>query len=304
MAQGPRNQQGPQKCFVVAPEEANQSLNPVLHRQLAPVPANTRLQIARNQPNHIIQKPIPVRVAVANPITAQPPRLKHAAIAPVPTEDVKRRKMVEAFNEIWPSWSIPIGIRSPYSPAVTRLLGAMLRGEVVGKRIESVDLVLPFSAWKTQKGDITGCFRTCLRMIGKTNEDAPFSIGISMVVEKNMHLIKTDKYNQGIEVINYYLSKNAPIIVGVNTEWGSPGNHDKTTDHFVVVVGSGIDNHGNYYRFFDPGSFNISAGTSVNNKLYYDKNNTLYQGESQYHLNHKRHKQYTLTWVRKLNLNP
>jgi hypothetical protein len=300
MAQGIRGSQGPQKCFLLVPDSGVDSHNQVARRQTAVAPANTRLQLVRGQSAQTLPSAMPLRSALIKPTTAERPRLKHASVAPVPTEHVQQRKTVEIFDQIWPAWRLPIGIRSSYTPEATRLWGALLAGEVVGGPSSIYGPVLSTSAWQTQKGDKTGCFRTCLRMIRKENGDAPPSAGISMVVEKNKQLIKTIHYQQGIDVINSYLHSGSPIIVGVNIKWGSPGNADKTTDHFVVIVARGKDKTGHYYRFFDPGAWNMAAGTSPNNKLYYEVDTKFYKGESQYNLNHDSHKPYTLTWVRKL----
>lgn len=294
MPQGP---QGPQKCFLVPSDNGSYHPDPVARRQVPTAPANPRLQIARSQPAAALPKPAPVRVAITKPTTAERPRLKHAAVAPVPVADVHRRQMAKALDEIWPNWRVPAGIRNPYSPDVTKMLGAMAMGEVVGGS-SAVGLVLPIKSWRTQGDDYLACFRTCLIMIGKTNSDVPpdFKSSISMVRERGVTLIKQPGYQQGLSIINSFLKQKKPIIVGINRKFGKNFNNDDTTDHFVVIVASGSDKKGFYYRFFDPGTKHIEKGTNEMNRMYLDKATGLFIGTSAY--NAAKGVTYTLTWAR------
>lgn len=182
MAQNPR---GPQRCFLVTPDNGVDN-DPIVRRQVRATPGNIRSQVVRIQAPHASPKPIPVRTAIVKPVAGERPRLKHAVVAPVPVEDVHRRRTAELFDEVWPAWRIPAGIRSPYSAQLTKLWGAMLQGEVVNNA-GVVDLVLPISAWRTQIPDMLACFRTCLLMINKTNAQVPsdFRSSISMLREKD-----------------------------------------------------------------------------------------------------------------------
>lgn len=92
------------------------------------------------------------------------------------------------------------------------------------------------------------------------------SQGISVVRESGNSVVLQSTAEAGIKKINDTLAAGKPIIVGVNIKKGSP-NFDKTTDHFVVLVESGSDSKGIYYRFFDPGTQHASAGTDPKNRL-------------------------------------
>ena len=71
--------------------------------------------------------------------------------------------------------------------------------------------------------------------------------------------------------INSELSNNRPVIVGVDVKPGQkPPYTDNSTDHFIVIVGSGTDNKGNYYRFYDNSTDDPNYGASAGNKLYYN----------------------------------
>lgn len=66
--------------------------------------------------------------------------------------------------------------------------------------------------------------------------------------------------------------------MGVDDEDGSPGNFDKTTDHFLVVVGMGNDENGNYFRVYENATSDKSKGTDPNNKLYYNSESSKIEG--------------------------
>ena len=76
------------------------------------------------------------------------------------------------------------------------------------------------------------------------------------------------------------LMANIPVIVAVDHSPGHPGNPDGKADHFVVIVGMGIDQYGKFFRFFDNGTSNTWNGTSILNKLYFDSSTGLISGAS------------------------
>ncbi len=89
-------------------------------------------------------------------------------------------------------------------------------------------------------------------------------------------------------------------MVGVDDDYKEI-NADKTTEHFVTIVGMGEDKKGKYFLFYDNASGYVSAGASLNNKLYCnceeyklegvgDVGNTYLQGTSK--------KRYVVTQVR------
>lgn len=86
----------------------------------------------------------------------------------------------------------------------------------------------------------------------------------------------------GVGYLLSALQRGIPVIVGVDDKLGSSNpDTDKTTDHFVVIVGSGTDALGNYFIFFDNASGNPAQGASPNNRLYYDSVTGLIKGRSQ-----------------------
>lgn len=91
------------------------------------------------------------------------------------------------------------------------------------------------------------------------------------------------------------MANKKPTIVGVNQDGGTDSdNNNPATEHYVVVVGSGVDFVGRtYYRFFDPGTSRSAAGTSPENKLFLDLGNNNLSGYSEYN-----EASYTVTEVR------
>jgi RHS repeat-associated protein len=78
--------------------------------------------------------------------------------------------------------------------------------------------------------------------------------------------------------INESLKSGSPVIVGVDYTSIQKANKqtDNTTDHFIVIVGRGIDDKGMYYEFYDNATSQQSSGTNTTiNRLYIQKDGTL-----------------------------
>ena len=76
------------------------------------------------------------------------------------------------------------------------------------------------------------------------------------------------------------MEQSIPVMIGVHFIFGTTYNHDHTTEHFVVIVGTGVENGVKYYRFFDVGTQHSDKGTSPKNKLYYDHKTGSFVGTS------------------------
>ena len=92
-----------------------------------------------------------------------------------------------------------------------------------------------------------------------------------------------------------------PVMVGVDDAPGSPlGNPDFTTDHFVVIVGSGTDANGNYFQFYDNASKYPVGGANPYNRLYYDPSTGKISGASSSGYAHQPGRyNYIITQIRK-----
>ncbi|MBS1590591.1 MAG: hypothetical protein JST07_00575 [Bacteroidetes bacterium] len=106
----------------------------------------------------------------------------------------------------------------------------------------------------------------------------------------------------GIGYLLSALQRGIPVIVGVDDQPGSPNQGtDKTTDHFIVIVGSGSDTNGLYFVFYDNASGNVSEGTSSINKLYYNSSTGIISGKSgaSYYFNNIATHDYIVAMIRK-----
>lgn len=111
-------------------------------------------------------------------------------------------------------------------------------------------------------------------------------------------------FKKAISYLKKSLSEGMPSIVGADYQKGHPGNIDKTTDHFFVIVGMGKDNKGAYFTFFDnamaASEVLIGGGNnSTHNKLYVDCKNyrLLSIGTAPFAAN-KEYKDYYITQIR------
>jgi hypothetical protein len=137
--------------------------------------------------------------------------------------------------------------------------------------------------WITQNPDLEACFRTCAKMLGKEPPSKALRIDTAKVdnttKEKKVE-VNEDKTRLGIKVINEYLEAGNPIIVGIDRGFQSTQNNG-TTDHYIVIMGKGVENGQVYYRFYDPGTSHRSLGSSPNNRLFINMDNTI-TGQSEY----------------------
>lgn len=106
-------------------------------------------------------------------------------------------------------------------------------------------------------------------------------------------------FKKAISYLKKSLSQGMPSIVGADYQKGHPGNIDKTTDHFFVIVGMGKDSKGAYFTFFDNA---MSKGVGNNckiNKLYVDCKNykILSNGTAPFAVN-KQYGDYYITQIR------
>ncbi len=67
-------------------------------------------------------------------------------------------------------------------------------------------------------------------------------------------------------------------MVGVEHSEGA-SSADKTTDHYVVIVGMGSDSTGKFFRFYDNSTGVTEVGASPENKLYCDCTNFTLSGK-------------------------
>lgn len=113
--------------------------------------------------------------------------------------------------------------------------------------------------------------------------------------------INNTRTREGVSYLITALSNNIPVLVGVDVRSGAPiANKDKSTDHFIVIVGMGVDTKGKYFQFYDSSTNYAWLGASKENKLYYDSATGKITGKtkSQY-ANLSSHHDFIITQIRK-----
>jgi len=165
--------------------------------------------------------------------------------------------------------------------------------------------------WQTQFDVIFGnkavqnkaCWKACQVVLSNYNVNgghlingkALYQIGI----EKNNSLeIDNNNAKLAIKYLDEQLELGKPIIVGVDHTYKYKGgfNNDKSTDHFVIIIGRGSDETGDFYRFYEVGTSYKNKGMSDENKLYVKMNSVL-KGKPVYNAKHE----YTVIQIRKNN---
>ncbi len=120
---------------------------------------------------------------------------------------------------------------------------------------------------------------------------------IQTVIEKNNSIILKNP-QEGVNYLNEQLNKGNPVLVGVRHSYKKKElNYDKSTDHYIVIVGKSCEGSDIFYRYFEVGTYVENkqiSGVNKNNILILNKENFVIQGDSP---NSK--KLYTITQVRK-----
>lgn len=119
--------------------------------------------------------------------------------------------------------------------------------------------------------------------------------------DKNKNFIKLEynkeEFIKGGNYIKQALKQEIPVTVGIdNHQQITPGNPDLTTDHFVVIVGMGTDEKGNYFNFYDNADRDV--GTSSQNKLYCVCKENKLEGHADPESGYLKGSVYTITSIR------
>ena len=145
----------------------------------------------------------------------------------------------------------------------------------------------------------TNCFELAKKQINIMGYTVGGSLDLDNLYpyDENKGVNKNDT-QKAVDYIHSSLKAGIPILVGVDDAEGSP-NTDNTTDHFVVIVGMGHDDKGNYFQVYDNATSNRDEGTNQNNKLYYNNRTMRISGTftNPYAANSPR--PYTVSQVRK-----
>ena len=165
----------------------------------------------------------------------------------------------------------------------------------------------PFVKWKSQfsaefgnlEAQQTACLRACVAICKNAGVKRPGQNSTNVIQTAkevgNDLVIDEENSKKGVDYINTELERGFPMVVGVNHTIGNNYN-EKTTDHFIVIVGKGFDNNRKqvFYTYYEVGKRLKQDGMNVDNKLYLQDNGALSQ-DTKNNLGHK----YTVTQVRK-----
>ena len=165
-----------------------------------------------------------------------------------------------------------------------------------------VNSIIPLSMFVEY--DRRDCFILSQEQIGKLGyKISSYNAPGQTIQIYNEHIgIDIQAAKNGVSYLLSALQRGIPVIVGVDYKNSTyaPGRPDGSTDHFVVIVGSGSDSQGNYFTFYDNASNYDSKGASSLNKLYYNPTTGFIQGQTQVtYDNGSKMPAYTVTQIRK-----
>jgi hypothetical protein len=109
------------------------------------------------------------------------------------------------------------------------------------------------------------------------------------------------QFINGVKYLKKALKDKTPVAAGVEDGAGSR-NADKVTDHYVVIVGTGTDDKGKYFQFYDNATGDKDEGTSNNNRLYPNCDDFMIKGtgDNEY-ARTSQYKSYIVTQIRESN---
>ncbi len=169
----------------------------------------------------------------------------------------------------------------------------------------------------TQPRPKRACYRTSLLILKKYNTQGGelgkieniryangtyhFSNTIQVAVQLADGSLKgTGRQQEGIDYIDWQISRGNPVIVGLDdNNRRAHYNYDNTTEHFVVITGRLTDEEGVYYRFFEVAAHSNlyekeNIGVTNENKLRLTDNKLLVRDK----VPNSSHK-YTVVQIRK-----
>ncbi|NBG65086.1 hypothetical protein [Acidiluteibacter ferrifornacis] len=134
-----------------------------------------------------------------------------------------------------------------------------------------------FVNWST-KND---CYANCQEQLGKqgNSSDAYWPSAFQMFKQGNSGKGVTDASKlAGLDALHRAVEGGGGIMVGVDygATTSDDKNLDKTTDHFITIVGRGSDDNGEFFTFYENAVNDKDKGTDVStNRLYIQSDGTL-----------------------------
>lgn len=111
--------------------------------------------------------------------------------------------------------------------------------------------------------------------------------------------VQAQQFTDGVAYLKKAVKSKIPVLVGVDDGTGSP-NKDKTTDHYVIIVGMASDQNGAFFYFYDNATLDKEEGTSDQNRIYCNCREFYLKGTGpNYYIQHRtEYKSYTVTQIR------
>ena len=149
--------------------------------------------------------------------------------------------------------------------------------EWIYTKIDPVFPIKDFVNWTTKRD----CFANSQEQLSKQGNSSELYWGSAFqMYREGKYGKKVTKKSKlaGIDAIHRSLESGNAIMVGV--DYGKTkhddNNQDKTTDHFIVIVGRGSDDNGEFFTFYENAVNNKDKGTKIStNRLYIQSDGTL-----------------------------
>ena len=131
--------------------------------------------------------------------------------------------------------------------------------------------------WSTK----SDCYDNCQEQLGiqDNSSDDYWPSAFQMYKQGNSGKSVTDASKlAGLDALHKAVEGGNGIMVGVDygATTSEDKNLDKTTDHFITIVGRGNDANGEFFTFYENAVDGQSDGTDVStNKLYIQSDGTL-----------------------------
>jgi muramidase (phage lysozyme) len=154
--------------------------------------------------------------------------------------------------------------------------------------------------WGGRDRQMVACKKTCDDILINSGLKATSLLRLyQTAIENSEHsklVINSQVSKEAIMYLDSELEKGHPVQVGVDHGLGYKidNNADRSTDHFVVIIGRKCEGIKCYYLFYDVGTSYKEKGASDNNRLYFDKTDYSLRGKTVYNENF-----YTVTQIRK-----
>jgi hypothetical protein len=174
----------------------------------------------------------------------------------------------------------------------------------VSKLIPKSDFVSNRYVINSNPRRVENCFVLAKEQLGKKGYTVSgYDISSPQLFQVYTSQVGVDiiRTREAISYMNKALQNGIPVLVGVDVRNGAPAaNLDNTTDHYIVIMGSGTDSKGKYYQFYDSSTNYDWLGASDSNKLYFDSTTGKITGKtsSQYG-SYPSHHDFIITQVRK-----